>query len=109
MSADAAIRLDPPPSELRERFARLAAQWREETDHLSSVTPMVLHPAYQRIIGMGPAAVPLILEDLARTSDHWFWALQAITGENPVAPADSGQVPRMAAAWLAWGRERGLL
>lgn len=98
-----------PGESLRDRFARLAARWKDETGHLSSITPMVLHPAYQRIIEMGSAALPLILEDLSRTQDHWFWALQAITGEDPVSPGDRGRVPAMAAAWLAWGRARGLI
>lgn len=89
-------------------FARLAEQWREETEDLSSIMRIVMHPAYQRIIGMGPAAVPLILQDLARTESHWFWALQSITGENPIAPSARGYVPRMAEAWLDWGRQRGI-
>ena len=40
---------------------------------------MTLLRPYQRIIGMGLPVVPLILEELEREPDQWFWALEAIT------------------------------
>jgi hypothetical protein len=33
---------------------------------------MAMLPPYQQIIGMGPPAVPLILEELRREPDQWF-------------------------------------
>ncbi len=42
-----------------------------------------MHPANQGIIGLGAVAVPLILQELKRDRADWFWALTAITGENP--------------------------
>lgn len=95
-------------SEVEEEFRELAATWRRETEHLSS-TSVFTHPAYQRIIGLGSKAVPFILRDLASTGAQWFWALRAITGENPVRPEDTGDVRRMTEAWLAWGETRALL
>ena len=97
------------PDGLAERFARLAAQWRSETAMLSSVTEMAMHPAYQAIIGLGPEVVPLLIRDLAGQPSHWFWALKAITGIDPVAPADRGNVKKMIDAWLEWGTEQGYL
>ena len=38
----------------------------------------------------------------------WFWALEAITEENPVPPA-AGKVREMARAWVDWGKRQGLL
>ena len=96
-----------PPCQLAALFQELAAKWREETAFLSSTTDIATHPAYQRIIGFGPQAIPLILGELAKKPEHWFWALMAITGENPVPPSDQGKVQAMANAWLAWGRENG--
>jgi hypothetical protein len=58
---------------------------------------------------MGSPALPLILRELQRETDHWFWALKAITGEDPVDPDDRGKLANMAEAWLRWGRERGYL
>jgi hypothetical protein len=95
--------------QLEQRFRTLAAEWDEETGHLSSINQIAMHPAYQQIIGIGPAVVPLLLRDLDRTHAHWFWALTAITGDNPVSREDRGNVPRMAEAWLEWGRSRGLI
>jgi hypothetical protein len=94
---------------LEERFRELAEIWREETGHMSSAVSASMHPTYQRIIGMGPAAVPLLLRDMAETKSHWFWALSAITGENPVRKEDRGRVNKMVAAWLGWGQRRGML
>jgi hypothetical protein len=68
----------------------------------------MLNP-YQRIIGMGPPVVPLILEELRREPDQWFWALEAITEQNPVPQEASGKPRLMAEAWLRWGDQLGLL
>ena|SRR5215813_1104719 len=90
-------------------FQSLAKQWREETMFLSSLTQKVLHPAYQQIIGLGPDALPLILRELKENGGHWFWALGAITRENPVAAEDAGRVKKMKEAWLDWGKQHGLI
>jgi len=66
-----------------------------------------MHPAYQQIIGLGPPALPLILAELDRELDHWFWALKAISGEDPVPIESRGNMREMANAWLKWGREKG--
>ena len=94
---------------LQQTFDALAKRWREETKVLSSITMKSMHPAYQRIIGMGPQVLPLILRELDREPDHWFWALTAITGEDPVPPEDAGDIEKMTEAWLRLGRRRGLL
>ena len=94
------------PVGLVERFEHLAEQWRTET-LVSSVQDTILNPAYQQIIGMGEPALPLILQDLRRQTDHWFWALYAITGQDAASTAQS--VSEAARAWLQWGAERGLV
>jgi hypothetical protein len=96
-------------SGLAARFAALAAEWKEATALESSTTAMVAHSAYQAIIALGPPVVPLLLRDLEREPSHWFEALRAITGEDPVPRDCWGRIPAMAAAWLAWGRQRGLI
>ncbi len=62
-----------------------------------------------RIIGMGWPVVPLILEELEREPDQWFWALESITEENPVPPEASGRVRLMAQAWIEWGKQQGCM
>ncbi len=95
--------------EVRERFERLAAQWREKSQFLSNAAQMAMLKSYQQIIGIGQPAVPLLLEELRREPDQWFWALEAISSEAPVPPADRGHLDRMTAAWIAWGIDQGYL
>jgi hypothetical protein len=69
-----------------------------------------MHPAYQRIIGMGPAVVPFMLERFRDGAlEHWFWALSAITGENPITEDIAGNIKKMAEAWVQWGKTNGYL
>jgi hypothetical protein len=95
--------------DVRERFRQLVSQWKQKSLHLSNTAQMAMLKPYQQIIGMGERAVPLILEELAREPDHWFWALEAITQENPVPPETAGKVRQKAQAWIQWGRERGYI
>jgi hypothetical protein len=94
---------------LAAQFAALADQWKAATALLSSSTAISGHPAYRAIIALGPPVVPLILRDLERQPAHWFEALAAITGEDPVPAHDWGKIQSMRSAWLAWGRTRGLI
>jgi hypothetical protein len=98
----------PPPAEtVEERFRRLAATWHRETDFLSSMSEASSHGAYREIIALGPPVVPLLLRDLEEHHTHWFAALRAITGANPVPASAGGDVPRMVEAWLRWAKEQG--
>ena len=90
------------------QFVTLAEQWKTATAVCSSTTSMVSHPAYRSIIALGAAVVPLLLHDLEREPVHWFEALQAITGEDPVPREHWGNIAAMRAAWLAWGRPKEL-
>ena len=94
---------------VEEEFQGLADEWLADTLGESRVQSMILHPSYQRIVGMGERALPLILHRLEREADHWFPALQAIAGENPVPPEDAGNLDAMTRSWLQWGRRRRLL
>jgi hypothetical protein len=59
-----------PEIGLRDRFLRLAAEWKMQSRYLSNTAQMALLKPYQRIIGMGPPVVPLILEELRRAPDQ---------------------------------------
>jgi hypothetical protein len=100
---------EPFERELRARFDTLATQWKKQSACLSNETHAAMLPSYQQIIGLGPAAVPLILEELQREPALWFWALEAITGEDPIPPDAGGRFEVMTQAWLNWGRAHGLL
>ena len=58
---------------------------------------------------MGDHALPLIFGELQRRLDHWFWALTAIAGENPVPRNQAGKQRLMRERWLEWGKRRGYL
>jgi hypothetical protein len=97
----------PPTESIEEKFQRLAATWHKAVAHQSSSRIRDNHPAYQEIIALGAVVIPLLLRDLEQHRRHWFAALAAITGANPVPAADVGNIPRMSAAWLQWGRDKG--
>lgn len=90
-------------------FQELADTWRRETAMLSSITMKSIHPAYQRIIGMGSRVLPLIFRELESTPGHWFWALTFITGEDPVPPEDAGDIKKMTDAWISFGKGHGYI
>lgn len=92
---------------LEWEFMRRALRWKAETFFHSSMSKKTHHPDYQRIIGMGPAVVPLLLRWLSHEPDFWFDALVAITGEQPVPIQHAGDVEAMACDWLEWGRAHG--
>lgn len=89
------------------RFSTLKAEWENDTAHLSSITEIAMHPAYQQIIGMGMIALPYIFEEMRKIPDHWFWALKSITGEDPVLPEQRGKIKRMTECWLRWAKDQG--
>jgi hypothetical protein len=93
----------------QRRFQDLVDLWKRERGPHSSSARLALHPAYQQIIDMGPDAVPLLLRELQREPDHWFRALHAITGADPIPEASRGNIREMAEAWIRWGRHEGLL
>jgi hypothetical protein len=92
-----------------ETFKRLADQWHSECLLSSSVTEICTNMAYQQIIGLGAEALPFIFRELQKEPDHWSWALQAITGENPVPRSAAGDLKAMASAWLEWARRNRYL
>jgi hypothetical protein len=96
-----------PTETIRERFERLAAVWHAETAYVSSSSDLVAHPAFQEIVGLGPAVIPLLLRELEKRTGHWHRALWRITGADPVPPADRGNIDKAAEAWLRWGKEQG--
>ncbi|MCY3014861.1 MAG: hypothetical protein NT171_09235 [Planctomycetota bacterium] len=97
------------PTGIEREFFALVAEWKEESVFLSSASSAAMLPSYQRIVGLGKAAVPLLLLELTVRPDHYFWALKAITGVDPVAASDRGCVPEMTRAWIEWGQKEGHL
>jgi hypothetical protein len=91
-------------AELGAIFASLTRQWKEETINVSSVEQIVSHEAYLQIIGLGPRVIPLILAELERELDYWFWALRALARTDPVPEEKANNLVDLRNAWLDWGR-----
>jgi hypothetical protein len=90
-----------PFTTLVEKFDALAAVVNAHSRNLSS--PEYNHFAYMQIVGMSARVIPLLLLKLAEGESQWVYALQMISGTDPVGSkdADSGHVR---AAWIEWGR-----
>lgn len=87
------------------KFNDLVQRWHDERGATSSISDMILCESYQKIIGMGQRAVPLIIDRLRieiDDPDHWFAGLAAITCKDPVPESAYGDTVKMAEAWLAW-------
>jgi hypothetical protein len=93
--------------DVTDKVNSLAAQWLRERPRGVDVHQMIQTPAYRSIIALGHSAIRPLLLILLRKPDHWFPALNAITGENPVPSGAEGRINEMANAWIKWGRERG--
>lgn len=109
-NSEASILREAAPAAAAHRtFSELVDEWHRERGATSSITAMAMCPSYQKIIGLGPRAIPLIMRRMeveGGQPDMWFWALRVLTGADPVADSDRGDTVRMAQAWLRWGRER---
>jgi hypothetical protein len=98
------VGLDPADE---TEFEKLFSDWKSDTAHQSSVSVIVSHPAYQKILAMGIRALPWMLRATRDRGTLWFGALEQITNEHP-APAGASAKSRRD-AWLKWGQEKGLL
>lgn len=90
-------------------FSTLADTWDAQVFMTSSLEKQVLNENYQRIIGLGPTAIPLILRRLKSMGGNWFWALRAIAGEDPISADDYGDYEEMRKSWVKWGVAKGLI
>ncbi|HWD38843.1 MAG TPA: hypothetical protein VG944_08345 [Fimbriimonas sp.] len=93
--------------DVKAKFKRLKQAWLRERPKSSKLRDLVLSMPYQCIIGIGPAAVPLLLQELREAPENWFWALEAITQENPVPEDADGDVDQITQAWLKWATDNG--
>lgn len=81
-------------------FNLLKENWLKETMLSSDPNEIYQNSNYQKIIALGDKAVPLIFEDWKNSNNHWFHALNTITGKNPVRPENRGRVKLMKKDWI---------
>ena len=105
-------RRDDGQSALEKSFRAQVEIWKDETGHLSSITKALAHSSYLRIIGLARYSADheierLLLRELEAEPDHWFAALSAVTGQDPVKPEHD--FDEAVAAWLEWGRKKEII
>jgi len=89
------------------KFNELVSEWRAQRTRASSFSSANASlPAYQFIIGMGEQALPYILRELSKKDEDWYWALKAISREDPVPPEHRGKRSLMRQLWLEWGKAK---
>jgi GAF domain-containing protein len=96
------ISSSPKYSEIESRFNDLVEEWKSDSS-APFLTQKCVHPAYQKIIGMGKPILPLLFSKLSEKSpEDWFWALSAITGADPVEKEHRGFVNKIVNDWIKW-------
>lgn len=84
------------------KFLKLKKNWKEDTLFVSSGSVIVSNSSYREIIELGDIAIPWIIEDLKETNAHWFFALEKITGQNPIKKENIGDIDMMKEDWIEW-------
>ncbi|OFX20734.1 MAG: hypothetical protein A2033_03340 [Bacteroidetes bacterium GWA2_31_9] len=97
----------PTVNNIAEQFEHLSSELLEEFMMVSSPSQIALHPFYQKIIAMGEKAIPFLIKKLDETPTMWFWALEEISGDNPVSVSDKGNIPLMVSLWKKWAKNKG--
>jgi type I restriction enzyme M protein len=98
---------DKSATPIEQAFRSYVETWRRQTRHISSVAKMASHPAYEAIVGMGKAVLPLLLMELKERPDHWLVALHRITKADPAKRGSN--FADAVEAWLEWGQSQGLI
>jgi hypothetical protein len=91
-----------------DEFRTMVSEWNRGTAFVSSVSEIIGHPAFRRIVASGPESIPYLLEQLRSEPSYLVLALSEIMGVNPVPPGAAGRITDIAKAWLAWGEKNGL-
>ncbi|MCW3000540.1 MAG: hypothetical protein JWN65_4089 [Solirubrobacterales bacterium] len=89
------------------RFVELFDSWTKRTMLTSSLTELIYDIDFQRIIALGPQAIPHLLSHLPQRPVPIFYAMNLLVDEPPVN--ETATADEAIAAWQQWGRDRGLL
>jgi hypothetical protein len=90
------------------RFYSFKNEWRRQTLFSSSLNEMVDVLPMQQIIGMGFAAVPLIIEDIKVDPGFLYLALPQIFGVDPIPDCLNGDPFAICEAWIEWVEQNHL-
>jgi hypothetical protein len=91
--------------QLGTKFDLYSGIWKTETMFSSNSSEITNNSAYRSIIGLGKDIIPFIIEDLKQSENHWFYALELLTGENPIKSEHRGIINLMKSDWLNWAKK----
>ncbi|MFZ4378068.1 MAG: hypothetical protein ACOYN9_17060 [Saprospiraceae bacterium] len=91
--------------QLSTKFDLYSGIWKTETMFSSNISEITNNSAYRSIIGLGKDIIPFIIEDLKQSENHWFYALELLTGENPIKSEHRGIINLMKSDWLNWAKK----
>lgn len=91
--------------QLSEKFDLYSGIWKTETMFSSNSSEITNNSDYRSIIGLGKDIIPFIIEDLKQSENHWFNALELLTGENPIKSEHRGIINLMKSDWLNWAEK----
>jgi hypothetical protein len=83
-------------------FDSLKNKWISETGYLSDPEKIYNNTSYRQIVDLGDIFLPLILNDLEINYHNWFYALELITGANPIRDEHRGDIEAMTCDWMQW-------
>ena len=95
--------------EVAAQFEAYYKQWKAETVFESNGRKILENAHYQKIINMGEAVVPLILEKYIQANDHWSYALRNITGISLNEATHQGDLEAIRTDWIEWGVKNKLI
>lgn len=95
--------------DVKAELKSLVRRMDERLGPASRLTERLFSAEYAAVIGLGPRVVPLLIKDLQRSLQPWFWALKAITREDPARDVNSGDFHGIASAWIAWGKDNDVV
>jgi hypothetical protein len=103
---DAGLTKEMEEDAIRKSFDELASELEESTAGLGSTRRAVRDPAFVEILSLGDAAIPLVVDQLAHSSNRplWLRMLGTFTSSPPGAGQDT--IDEAAAAWIQWERGR---
>ncbi len=83
--------------------------WLSDTLYHSSISEIVRHSAFEKLVGMGEYTLIFTLEKLIAgdVRIHWFPLLKKLAKFDPVPAADRGYIDRMTQHWVSWGKRSG--
>jgi len=86
---------------LREDFHNLKEQWRHDTRFMSFKLGET--ESAKKIVALGQQVVPLIIDEMKTSPDHWFVILEKIFDKGPVIPENCrGKIREINQIWLDW-------